>query len=264
LNNVLEQAMRSEADILEWQNAISILRHWILNCLPNLEKARVETLISQTRVVVEESVKRAQAYAQWQDEREAENLREINRALLTTFDINLLTDELVERLPALRIPSVYLVTYDELTNAEVPESAHLMLAYTDNQRADIEPGGLIFDTHQVIPQDFLPKNRRYSFVIEPLYFQDQSLGYVVFEIGRQDGNIYELLQNSLGSALQMAMLFREIQQARLDAEKADRVKTRLLANVSHEMRTPLNIILGYTQDVLGTPTNMKKNFLIRC
>jgi AraC-like DNA-binding protein/nitrogen-specific signal transduction histidine kinase len=57
----------------------------------------------------------------------------------------------------------------------------------------------------------------------------------------------------LSSALQGARLFQEIQQARLDAEKADRIKTRLLANVSHEMRTPLNIILGYTQAALQTP-----------
>jgi signal transduction histidine kinase len=52
------------------------------------------------------------------------------------------------------------------------------------------------------------------------------------------------------SALQGAFLFREIQQARSTAEKADRIKTRLLANVSHEMRTPLNIILGYTHNAL--------------
>jgi len=53
--------------------------------------------------------------------------------------------------------------------------------------------------------------------------------------------------------LQGAALFQEIQQARLDAEKADRIKTRLLANVSHEMRTPLNIITGYTQNALQSP-----------
>ena len=55
----------------------------------------MEDLISQARVVVEESVQRAQAYAQWRADREAENLREINRALLTTFDVKQLTDVLV-------------------------------------------------------------------------------------------------------------------------------------------------------------------------
>jgi signal transduction histidine kinase/DNA-binding LacI/PurR family transcriptional regulator/AraC-like DNA-binding protein/CheY-like chemotaxis protein len=253
LTNVLDQAMRTGYGILHWQDAISILRRWVLGYISNSERATVEALISQARVVVEEAVQRSHAYSQWQADREAEYLREINRALLTTFDINQLANVLAERLPSLGIPSVYLVTYEHPTDAEVPERGRLILAYTDGQRVSIEEGGLRFSTDQVIPQHFLPQGRRYSLVVEPLYFQDKSLGYVVFEIGPQDGNIYELLRNNLSSALQGAMLFQEIQQARLAAEKADHIKTRLLANVSHEMRTPLNIIMGYTQNALSTP-----------
>jgi len=253
LNNVLDQAMRLGHDILRWQNAISILRRQVLQYVPDSERVNAETLLSQARVVVEEAIQRYHAYSQWQADREAENLRETNRALLTTFDVKQLTDVLVERLPSLGIPSVYLVTYEQPTDAEVPDYARLILAYSDHERAVIEQGGLRFSTQQVIPQNFLPQGRRYSLVVEPLYFQDKSLGYVVFEIGPHDGNIYELVRNNLSSALQGAMLFQEIRQARLDAEKADRIKTLLLANVSHEMRTPLNIITGYTQDVLRTP-----------
>ena len=252
LNNVLEQVIHFDHDLVRWQNAISILRRWALSYVSNVPE-KVEALISQARVVVEEVVQRAQAYAQWRTDREAENLRETNRALLTTFDINQLTDVLAERLPALGIPSVYLVTYEQPTDAEVPEYACLMLAYTDHERAVVGQEGLRFTTYQIIPPNFLPQGRRYSLVVEPLYFQDKSLGYVVFEIGPHDGNTYELLRNNLSSALQGAMLFQEIQQARLAAEKADRIKTRLLANVSHELRTPLNIITGYTQDTLQTP-----------
>jgi signal transduction histidine kinase/DNA-binding LacI/PurR family transcriptional regulator/CheY-like chemotaxis protein len=258
LNEVLDQAIQTDHDIVHWQNAISLLRRWVLQYVPSADRVQVEASISQARVVVEEAIQRAQAYSQWQAEREAENLRETNRALLTTFDVKHLTDVLVERLPALGIPSVYLVTYEQPTDAEVPEYARLMLAYTDRGRTEIEQDGLRFSTNQVIPQSFLPRGRRYSLVVEPLYFQDKSLGYVVFEIGPHDSYIYELLRNNLSSALQGAMLFQEIQQARLDAEKADRIKTRLLANVSHEMRTPLNIITGYTQSALQTPNKYGK------
>jgi signal transduction histidine kinase/DNA-binding LacI/PurR family transcriptional regulator/AraC-like DNA-binding protein/CheY-like chemotaxis protein len=253
LNNVLDQAMGLGNDVLRWQDTISILRRWVLGYVSNSERANVEALISQARVVVEEAMQRSHAYSQWQADREAESLREINRALLTTFDVKQLTDVLVERLPSLGIPSVYLVIYEQPTDAEVPEQARLMLAYSDQKLGGIEQGGLRFSTHQIIPQNFLPQGRRYSLVVEPLYFQDKSLGYVLFEIGPHDGNIYEVLRNNLSSALQGTMLFQEIQQARLDAEKADRIKTRLLANVSHEMRTPLNIITGYTQNALQTP-----------
>jgi len=251
LNNVLQKAIRLDHDVVRWQNAISILRRWILEYVSDSKK--VEVLISQARVVVEEAVQRAQAYSQWRTDREAESLRDTNRALLTVFDVKQLTDVLVERLPELNIPSVYLVTYEQPTDAEVPKHARLVLAYANGKQISIEQGGLRFSTYQVVPLGFLPKNRRYSLVVEPLYFQNKSLGYVVFEIGPHDGNTYELLRNNLSSALQGATLFQEIQQARLDAEKADRIKTRLLANVSHEMRTPLNIIMGYTQDALQKP-----------
>lgn len=253
LHLIIDQALRSGYDALRWQNSISILRRWALQALPNPERVRVEELVSQARVVVEEAVQRSLAYSQWRADRETDNLREINRALLTTFDVKQLTDVLVERLPSLEIPSVYLVMYEHPTDAEVPEQARLMLAYTDNERRAIQEGGLHFATHQIIPQNFLPQGRRYSLLVEPLYFQDKSLGYLVFEIGPYNGNIYELLRSNLSSALQGAALFQEIQHARLDAEKADRIKTRLLANVSHEMRTPLNIITGYTQNALQSP-----------
>lgn len=251
LQNVLREVLHFDHDVLHWQNAISILRRSALAY--SRDSQHVESLISRSRVVLEEAMQRAEAYAKWRADREAEQLREIHRALLTTFDIQQLTDVLAERLPVLGIPSAYLVTYEQPTDAEVPEQARLRLAYTDHGRAAIESNGFQFVTPEVIPHQFLPQGRRYSLVVEPLYFQDKSLGYVVFEIGPHDGNIYELLRSNLSSALQGAALFQEIQQARLNAEKADRIKTRLLANVSHEMRTPLNIITGYTQDALQKP-----------
>jgi signal transduction histidine kinase len=102
-----------------------------------------------------------------------------------------------------------------------------------------------------VPEGLWP-NRRVSFVVEPLYFREEQIGFVLIEIGPQDGAAYEVLRAQISSALKGALLFQEAQAARLTAEKADRIKTRLLANVSHELRTPLNIILGYTKDALGS------------
>jgi len=50
--------------------------------------------------------------------------------------------------------------------------------------------------------------------------------------------------------------------ARRSAEAGDRAKSELLANVSHEMRTPLNAILGLTNLLLQSPVNdEQRNFL---
>lgn len=58
------------------------------------------------------------------------------------------------------------------------------------------------------------------------------------------------LADQLGIAMRNAELYAAAVQAQAAAERADHLKTRLLANVSHELRAPLNVILGYSQAVL--------------
>ncbi len=112
LDSVLDQAMRASHDIEPWQDAISTLRRRALPSLSYSERVRAEALFSQARVVIGEALQRSHAYWQWRANREAENLREINRSLLTTFDMQQLAGVLVERLPDLGIPSVFLVLYE--------------------------------------------------------------------------------------------------------------------------------------------------------
>jgi signal transduction histidine kinase/DNA-binding LacI/PurR family transcriptional regulator/AraC-like DNA-binding protein len=259
LHSLLDQQTSIKAEIVPWQDLLSIIRRWLLLYFPASKWVAVETLISKARVIMGEVEQHNHAFLQWQADRTSEKLNELNRALLTTIDIQQLADVLAERLPDVGIPSAYLVIYDNPTDCEVPPQGRLVLAIVDNERMDLEKSERLFQTHQIVPVQLLPRGRRFSLVVEPLFFQDKSLGYVVFEIGPRDGHTYELLRNNLSSAVQGALLFQEIQQARISAEKADRIKSRLLANVSHEMRTPLNIIMGYTQDAMQSHENKDSN-----
>ncbi len=63
----------------------------------------------------------------------------------------------------------------------------------------------------------------------------------------------QVVTDQLAVAIRNAELYSEALAARKVAEKADKLKTLVLANVSHEFRTPLNIILGYTKEALNTP-----------
>lgn len=252
LEGILNRAMRENSEIIPWHGAVSALRQRALPGISPQDRCQLETLFMQARIVIGEAVQRSHAFWQWQAERQADNLRETARALLTTFDVQGLMDALTESLELLGIPSAYLALYEDPSTPL--KDARLILAYSEHHRLDLEPGGRRFSAHQLVPPDLLPRHRRYSMVVEPLYFQDKVIGFAVFELGPHEGEVYELLRSNLSSALQGAFLFQEIQQARITAEKADQIKTRLLANVSHEMRTPLNIILGYTQNALQTPT----------
>jgi len=98
-----------------------------------------------------------------------------------------------------------------------------------------------------------------SRVILPIPFGDKILG--LLDLHGQKPKVHQrqeliglqLLSDQLGIAMRNAELYSEALQAKASAEKADQLKTRLLANVSHELRAPLNVIVGYSQAALKVP-----------
>lgn len=249
LERILEEVLTSNGEVAAWQDSISVLRQAVLPALDPQARHRAEDLCGQARVLIAEVAQRAQASRQFQAERQAEMLREIGQSLITMFDVGPLTDVLAERLPQIGMKSCYLALYE---NPAAPLAwSRLVLAYTEAGRVELEPSGRRFRSHELVPDDLLPQHRRYSMVVEPLYFRETQIGFILLEIGPRDAMIYEVLRGYISSALKGALLVQESQQARLSAEKADRIKTRLLANVSHELRTPLHIILDNLKHALS-------------
>ena len=252
LAEILRQELAAGGDIEVWQQVLSTLCRHRLSYLSIDEtgtssRDRVDILWLQAQVMIGEVRQRVQALEQLQAARQAEALRELGQALITTFDIERLADMLAERLPEIGIASCYLALYEKPSL----EFCYLILAYTEQGRVDLGDEGYRFLSRELVPPDLLPQHRQYSYVVEALYFQHEQIGFVAFEVGPSDRTIYEFLRGQISSALKGALLLQEAQQARQSAEKSDRIKTRLLANVSHELRTPLNVILGYSRDALG-------------
>lgn len=125
-------------------------------------------------------------------------------------------------------------------------------------------GELIFVPDMANSQRFSPESRWNNLrtrVALPVRFGGKPFGVLdlqkdsVMQHSREQLLGLQILADQVAIAIRNAESFSEAVAARKIAEKADKLKTLLLANVSHEFRTPLNIILGYTRGAISQPNS---------
>jgi DNA-binding LacI/PurR family transcriptional regulator/anti-anti-sigma regulatory factor len=208
-----------QQSVTAWQEALSALRCQVLPCLSDDEMlSQAENLWQQARLFIAETTAQVQRYQQLQAERQAAMLQEIGQALITISDMEELMDVIEQELPRLGISSTYLSLYE---GQEMPlQECRLTLAYGEDGRIGVESGGRCFPCRELVPDGMLPQDRCYSLVIEPLYFKDDQLGFVLLEAGPRDGAVYEVLQGQISGALRAALVLEERHRAEEALETA--------------------------------------------
>ena len=242
----------SGTHIIEWQKVLDGIRLKV-NLLFQHEREIIKAheLLEIGYSIIAEMAHRSQLSQRLEEENQTDRLNRIVQTISTIHDIETLMKLLVLELPGLGIHSCFLSLYDE--KGDHPAWSRLILAYIGKERLYIDPVGIRFPTTQLVPAGMLPKNQVLAYDVEALYYQEDQIGFVLFEIGPREGDVYTTLRGHLSTALKSAELVQVALDAEAKAKKADQLKTNLLANVSHELRTPINIILGLSQTALSSP-----------
>ncbi len=256
LEEILRHVLTADRNIILWQAVLSTMRRVMRPHLADVGVLnRAEDLWQQGRVLISDFAERAQGRWRLDAAQEVQTLSHITRSLITALDINGLMDVLARELPLLGIPGGFLSLYEEPSKPD--GMARLLLAFSEQGRASLEPEGRRFPARQLIPGGFVSSAQRYDFVVLPLFFHDEQLGIVVLERGPRDGAVYEALQIQISSAVKGTLLskrnielYEEALAGRQAAEEADRLKSRFLSMVSHELRTPLSLIVGTIEMLL--------------
>ena len=269
LEEILVEAAAHEGDLSRWQDVITALRRHALGPLGADPDARsvAEDLLQQARLLIGNFVERAQGQHRLRAERWARTLSETGEALITTFDVVSLMNGIARQFPHLQITSCFIALYEK--QQDPTGMLRLILAYDESRAASPAQVGTVYPARQLVPAEFLPATRRYTYVVLPLFFKEHQLGIGLFESGPRQGIIYESLRDQLSAALKGALLVQEVvekdrEQQRLLKDLENRAQQleqayqalqegqqqllisekmaslgRLTASIAHEMNTPL-------------------------
>ena len=159
---------------------LSILRRFGISKMADAKSTlRVENMMQQGRLVLGESSRRYYAYKKLKADEKLQILSEISQSLSVITNISELADVLEQSLNLLGISRCFLFLYE---NPDEPDQlVRFVFCYENNRRTNLDLEKIIFPTHQLLPIGLLTKGQQYNLVVEPLFFREDQLGYVIFE-----------------------------------------------------------------------------------
>ncbi len=206
-----------QADVRTWLSMLALLRRHSLPYLvdDHVALVRADALWDQAQVLVGEVGRRLEAANRLRVDSYADTMRRIGRQLISIFDVERLMDGVFYGAPQLGIRGAYVALYEE--EPQLPSRwSRLILGFDGTDRYDVGTEGRAFLSRRLLPDDMWPGDRAFSFVIRPLHFDENQLGFATFEAEPSVGWACEALSRQISSALRGALLLKE--RARSEAE----------------------------------------------
>ncbi|HVO95298.1 MAG TPA: histidine kinase dimerization/phospho-acceptor domain-containing protein, partial [Terriglobales bacterium] len=245
--------------------------------------AQVERLRKVARERQEQVKKQQRAAEEIRRQRERlEVLHEVNLSVMSTIDSDKVLDVFLER-ALINLPYAAALIrlrdpHSNMTEAvaakgiktKEPRQANDALLFIDGILQESAPLIVqnVFGDARVANATFFEEEGLLSFVALPLVANNQALGNLIFlnreahEFGEEEIGFLTTLASQVGMAIHHARLYEQSQRQADELRRAHKIKDEFLKVVSSELKTPLNVVLGYTdmflEGLLGTLTPIQE------
>ena len=119
---------------------------------------------------------------------------------------------------------------------DIPKKSQLLYAFYNGKRADcIGEDIKYFNTKDIVPDCYIPDDRRFIYLITPLFFNREHLGFICVDATNADAFELELLKVQVSNSLKGAFVVLERSLASLE---------HVIRKISHNLMTPIMSISG--------------------
>jgi DNA-binding LacI/PurR family transcriptional regulator/signal transduction histidine kinase len=177
--------------------------------------------------------------------------------ILQTYEVDELLSRLTPTLKRCFIESCFIFKYadgpifynEELAFDEsfaAPSRSEMIYAYYNGERKGIDESSRFIKTTNILPACYMPENRRFTYLVKPLFFRNEHFGYVCFEVTDNDVMTYELLRGQISNALKGAIMLLERESMEESLRETERLASlgQLIGGISHNLMTPIMSIAG--------------------
>lgn len=159
------------------------------------ERDRAEEIFQDAQLALGEALERAQAHRRLALQQRARTLGEVTTELALCTSRAELARVLGEVLPRLDVGLCFVALYED----ETRQRARIGFVYDAGRKLEVPEES--FPVRELAPPGLLPATSPYSVVVEPLFFGDASLGYLVIEFGRCERAVFTTLPALVSAVL---------------------------------------------------------------
>jgi diguanylate cyclase (GGDEF)-like protein len=177
-------------------------------------------IIQAAQALVGDIAQRLQMFRSLQTQGRQDRLDTINRDTFRTYDLDLFLDSVEAELPVIGARGCSIVLFSDPVNP-LAKSRVIFSTSRGKRRTEARIDAPEFPTRRILPDGMWPStDGPISLYIEPLFFAERRLGYLVMERGDSDGRSFTSLASRLASVLEGAFLVRSLNEKKSELEKA--------------------------------------------
>ena len=179
-------------------------------------------------------------------------LRRVASNLVVELDIDLMVEEMQKSLPELSIDSALMFLYGSSIKSGDPHADRtidMIVGYNGDTLIKVKSSSenpIRYSDYSAI-EGFGFEDQRHDLFLMPLFFKDEEYGIILMPyVPDISINVFETLRVNISTAVKGTNLIKELERHNALLIKASNAKSEFLSTMSHEMRTPMNAIIGMT------------------